>query len=494
MPTRRRPIRVVVPGPEGRGRRRRCGRWPDDLASGSSLEGWKNEPYANFGCATQSTLAAQVDDPRDLVQARALGPSDVAMRTARDRGTSARARIRARTGRPDLTPIGDGRGKLSDATRSSMEAPARDSQSTSRPIAQIDPVPRVSIQAFCESPEVAAVVQAAIADRRMARRMSSRTWAARPRRSKPTAARRRPNVIVLEATADRDTLLEQLDELAEYCDAGTKVIIIGKVNDIVLYRQLIARGVSEYLVAPFERRRFRPGDLAPLPAARRQAARPRRRGGRRQGRRRRLDGRPQSRLGPVVDLTRDGHHHRRSRPRLRHRGPRLQPGSAAGRRRGGVRARPRRRRTSSTGCCRNAATTCSLLAAPATLDRVLRLSARPSFDSLIDAHARLDALDRARRAAWLDGLDAPHPDRRRRGHRRRAARSRQSAQRQEHRSTTSAAPGRTTIRRGWSSTASACRSGRKSPSPISPRPSRSSRPRSFRTTPSCSARPPTTAR
>jgi pilus assembly protein CpaD len=58
-----------------------CGQWPEDLASGSSVEGWKNEPYSNFGCASQSVMAAQVDDPRDLVQSRALGPSDVAMRT-----------------------------------------------------------------------------------------------------------------------------------------------------------------------------------------------------------------------------------------------------------------------------------------------------------------------------------------------------------------------------------------------------------------------------
>ena len=58
-----------------------CGQWPEDLASGSSVEGWKNESYSNFGCATQSMMAAQVDDPRDFVQSRALGPSDVAMRT-----------------------------------------------------------------------------------------------------------------------------------------------------------------------------------------------------------------------------------------------------------------------------------------------------------------------------------------------------------------------------------------------------------------------------
>ena len=49
----------------------KCGQWPEDLASGSSVEGWKNEPYSNFGCATQSMIAAQVDDPRDFVQPRA---------------------------------------------------------------------------------------------------------------------------------------------------------------------------------------------------------------------------------------------------------------------------------------------------------------------------------------------------------------------------------------------------------------------------------------
>jgi pilus assembly protein CpaD len=57
-----------------------CGQWPIDLASGGSTDGWNNESYYNFGCATQSMLAAQVDDPRDFARARALGPSDVQMR------------------------------------------------------------------------------------------------------------------------------------------------------------------------------------------------------------------------------------------------------------------------------------------------------------------------------------------------------------------------------------------------------------------------------
>lgn len=59
----------------------RCGEWPDDLGSGNTLDTWGNRSYYNFGCATQQTLAAQIDDPRDLVRPRAEGPSDVQMRT-----------------------------------------------------------------------------------------------------------------------------------------------------------------------------------------------------------------------------------------------------------------------------------------------------------------------------------------------------------------------------------------------------------------------------
>lgn len=116
---------------------------------------------------------------------------------------------------------------------------------------QINPVPRISIQAFCETQEVAAVIQAAMSDRRMNKahvklHMGGPAAAVEAYRSAPT-----PNVIVLESSQDRDALTVSLDELAEFCDAGTKVIVCGKINDIVLYRHLILKGVSEYLVAPF---------------------------------------------------------------------------------------------------------------------------------------------------------------------------------------------------------------------------------------------------
>ena len=56
---------------------------------------------------------------------------------------------------------------------------------------QIDPVPRVSIQAFCETPEVAGLVTAAIADRRMAKAHVKQNMGARRQRLKPIRTRQR---------------------------------------------------------------------------------------------------------------------------------------------------------------------------------------------------------------------------------------------------------------------------------------------------------------
>lgn len=79
-PAQASPIRVSYVGLSAR-TARPCGEWPRDLASASSLEGWENKAYWNFGCATQANLAMQVADPRDLVSPRGETPSDVAMRT-----------------------------------------------------------------------------------------------------------------------------------------------------------------------------------------------------------------------------------------------------------------------------------------------------------------------------------------------------------------------------------------------------------------------------
>ena len=115
---------------------------------------------------------------------------------------------------------------------------------------RIAPAPRVSVQAFCETVDTAAAIQAAGEDRRMAKahlriQMGGLAAAIEAYQNSPT-----PNVIILESENRGDDILGGLDQLAPVCDAATRVIIIGRMNDIALYRELVRRGVSDYLIAP----------------------------------------------------------------------------------------------------------------------------------------------------------------------------------------------------------------------------------------------------
>ena len=114
----------------------------------------------------------------------------------------------------------------------------------------IAPAPRVAVQAFCETVETAAAIQAAGEDRRLGKahlkiQMGGITAAVEAYSTAPT-----PNVIVIESESRGEDLLGGLDSLAEVCDAGTRVMVIGRLNDVVLYRELLRRGISDYLIAP----------------------------------------------------------------------------------------------------------------------------------------------------------------------------------------------------------------------------------------------------
>jgi len=112
------------------------------------------------------------------------------------------------------------------------------------------PIPRISIQAFCENAATAELVQITAEDRRLAKahvsvHMGGIEAAVAHYQQSPT-----PNLIIIECSLPRDHIIAELDRLSESCDPGTKVIVMGHVNDVVLYRDLLKRGVSEYLVEP----------------------------------------------------------------------------------------------------------------------------------------------------------------------------------------------------------------------------------------------------
>ncbi|NQE64718.1 CpaE family protein, partial [Caulobacter sp. RHG1] len=111
-------------------------------------------------------------------------------------------------------------------------------------------IPRISIHAFCARPETAALIQHAAGDRRMARastivRDGGLDAAVEHYQNQPT-----PSLVMVETTESAQRLLHLLDSLAQVCDPGTKVVVVGQTNDIALYRELMRRGVSEYITQP----------------------------------------------------------------------------------------------------------------------------------------------------------------------------------------------------------------------------------------------------
>jgi pilus assembly protein CpaE len=111
--------------------------------------------------------------------------------------------------------------------------------------------PRISVQAFCETEASAAAVRSAGDDRRLGKahltvKMGGMSAAVEAYHNAPT-----PNVILLESGGQAD-LLASLDDLASVCDPGSRVIVIGSEKDDVPYRELVRRGVNDYVVGPIE--------------------------------------------------------------------------------------------------------------------------------------------------------------------------------------------------------------------------------------------------
>ncbi len=111
-------------------------------------------------------------------------------------------------------------------------------------------LPRITVQAFCEKSQTAQLVESTLSDRRMAKvalttHNGGLEGAIETYRANPT-----PNLLMIETTLPPEQIPEALEQLAEFCDPGTRVIVLGHVNDVLLYRQLIRTGVSEYIVLP----------------------------------------------------------------------------------------------------------------------------------------------------------------------------------------------------------------------------------------------------
>lgn len=103
----------------------------------------------------------------------------------------------------------------------------------------------LTIDAFAHSADVLAALEAMAQSRQLLRCKVTIRHGDIEGAMSHYAGSANPAVIIVE-----DDRVEYLDRLADVCDPGTKVIVVGTINDIHHYRSLTAKGVADYLLCP----------------------------------------------------------------------------------------------------------------------------------------------------------------------------------------------------------------------------------------------------
>lgn len=214
----------------------------------SGLTSTGRGPFA--GLASQPPVpAARADDPLRFVptatQAQPAGPGEPAMPVQR----MAPPQVMPQ---PAIIPTSQVLGAPAASLPAAGFNPVGDLVAHADAAINTVQVPRITIHIFGDRAETLAAAERAGQDRRMARattqiRVGGLAAAIETYQSEPT-----PALVIVECELMGTALLHALDSLAEVCDSGTKVVVIGATNDIMLYRELIRRGVSEYLVGPVQ--------------------------------------------------------------------------------------------------------------------------------------------------------------------------------------------------------------------------------------------------
>lgn len=120
------------------------------------------------------------------------------------------------------------------------------------PAAGDRPIPAISIYAFVEKPETRDLIETIARDRRLGRTSIEIHDGGLDAAIQYLAQNATPNLLMVESTAPASRMVDDIDRLAGQCESGVEVMVIGTTNDIPLYRKLVARGVSEYLVPPIQ--------------------------------------------------------------------------------------------------------------------------------------------------------------------------------------------------------------------------------------------------
>lgn len=111
------------------------------------------------------------------------------------------------------------------------------------------PAPRITLHAHCEKQNTMDLLRRASLDRRLAKARVSLQMGGMDSALERYGDGGAPDLIVVESALGTEALLQKVAELSKVA-GGAKLVIIGHVNDVTLYRELLRRSVSDYLMAP----------------------------------------------------------------------------------------------------------------------------------------------------------------------------------------------------------------------------------------------------
>ena len=111
-------------------------------------------------------------------------------------------------------------------------------------------IPRIDIEAYCETAAMATALQDSAYDRRMTRTSVAVSMGGIGKAATMYHETTTPHLLILETKETGLAIFDELESLAEVCDPDTKVIVCGPSNDVTLYRELKRQGVDEYVVSP----------------------------------------------------------------------------------------------------------------------------------------------------------------------------------------------------------------------------------------------------
>ncbi len=218
-----------------------CGTWPDDVGITADPMHCGEQALPESTAAPFSAILPPRSRTPPIWSSRAASSPRLRHAARRSstsiaRATRRRRHIRMPTRARSATWAND---QICTQTGGDPSAASTDAAGLDEHIAT---VPRISIQAFCTSADTAGAMQSAGEDRRMSKahlkiQMGGIAAAIEAYRSSAT-----PNVIVIEADGRGEELLAGLDSLSDVCDPGTRVLVVGYLNDIVLYRETDAAG------------------------------------------------------------------------------------------------------------------------------------------------------------------------------------------------------------------------------------------------------------